>query len=484
MTLPPLVCFACSIHLLRALNLEYNRPPIFKECRMVKPILRKMAFTAFAVVAMGLASQAQVLTTLYTFNALDGSDPVAPFVQGLDGNLYGTTAYGGQMGSGTAFKISTNGVLATLHSFCSPSQGCFDDGSFPYGGLVEAANGNFYGSAYNGGAHSAGSIYGISPSGEFKLIYSFCSPLSCEEGEYPNAGLAIGIGGDLFGGTSFAGTNGDGALFKVNLNGKLTILQALTGPNGSTPQSGMALASNGMFYGTTEYGGENSFGGIVYKMTPSGTLTPIYNFCSRTNCSDGSLPFSKLVQASNGNFYGTTYQGGAHGYGTVFQITPAGVLTTIHSFNGADGRNPSAPMIQATDGNLYGTTSIGGTLSVGNGTIFEITQAGQFVVVHSFSGTDGSGPGGLMQGTDGAIYGSTGGGGSNNYGTIFKLDLGLGPFIGLVQPFGKVGQIDPIIGQGLTGSTHVAINGVPAQFTVVSDTQIQATVPETAIQDL
>jgi uncharacterized repeat protein (TIGR03803 family) len=270
-------------------------------------------------------------------------------------------------------------------------------------------------------------------------------------------------------------------LFKIDLNRKLTILQSFTGPNGSTPQAGMTLGTNGMFYGTTEYGGKTSFGGTVYKITSSGTLTQIYSFCSRTNCSDGSLPFSKLVQANNGNFYGTTYNGGAHDYGTVFQITPAGVLTTIHSFAGADGRYPNAPLIQATDGSIYGTTSIGGSNGqVGDGTIFAVTSTGQFILLHSFDGTDGLGPAGLMQGTDGAIYGSAAGGGINNSGTIFKLDLGLGPFVGFVQPFGKVGQTGPIIGQDLTGATSVAINGLPAAFTVISDTQLLVTVPQGA----
>lgn len=436
---------------------------------------RKVVFVLLAIVALGIRSKAQVLTNVYSFSNVDGYDPLAPLVQGVDGNFYGTTAFGGAMGFGTAFNVSPTGVLTTLHSFCSPA-GCYADGSFPYGGLVQAANGNFYGTADEGGAYSAGSAYQIGPTGDFKLIYSFCAPLNCYEGEYPNAGLAIGIDGDLYGATSFSN---DGTLFKINSKGKLTILVAFTGANGSTPQAAMTLGANGMFYGTTEYGGQYPSWGTVYKMTPSGALTTLYSFCSRTSCDDGTLPLSKVVQASNGNLYGTTYEGGTHSCGTVFQLTPAGVLTTLHSFTcAADGMYPNAPLIQATDGNLYGTASTGG--SNDNGTLFEINRAGQFILIHEFNGTDGMGPAGLVQGTDGAIYGSTGGGGSGQYGTIFKLDLGLGPFVGFVQPFGRLGETASIIGQGLTGTASVVLNGVPAVFTVVSDTQIQVTVPEGA----
>jgi|SRR5215472_5549427 len=431
---------------------------------------RKVAFTFLAIVVMGITSKAQVLTTVYSFSGADGYDPLAPLVQGVDGNFYGTTAFGGGMGSGTAFKVSPAGVLTTLHSFCSPDTGCYTDGSYPYGGLVQAANGNFYGTAYEGGAYSSGSVYQVDPSGDFKLIYSFCAPLNCYEGLYPNAGLAIGIDGDLYGATSFGS---DGTLFKIGSRGKLTILVAFTGANGSTPQAGMTLGTNGMFYGTTEYGGQYYYGGTVYKMNPSGILTTLYSFGSHPN--DGSLPLSKVMQASNGNLYGMTYQGGTHDCGTVFQLTPIGVSTILHSFTCTDGRYPNAPLIQATDGNLYGTASEGG--SNDNGTLFEITKAGQFILIHAFNGSDGMGPAGLVQGTDGAIYGSTGAGGSGKYGTIFKLDLGLGPFVTFVQPFGKVGETGSVIGQALTGTTSVAMNGVPAVFTVVSDTQLQVTVP-------
>ncbi len=439
----------------------------------MKFTIRKTALTLLAIVAMAVASQAQALTTVYSFRGVDGYDPLAPLVQGVDGNFYGTAAFGGGMGYGTAFKVSPAGALTTLHSFCSPDTGCYTDGSYPYGGLVQAANGNFYGTAYEGGAYSSGSVYQVDPSGDFKLIYSFCAPRNCYEGLYPNAGLAIGTDGDLYGATS---TSNDGSLFKINAKGKLTILVGFTGANGSTPQAGMTLGTNGMFYGTTEYGGQSSFGGTVYKMTATGTLTTLYSFCSVTGCYDGALPISKVMQASNGNLYGTTYEGGTHSCGTVFQLTPIGVLTTLHSFTcGADGMYPNAPLIQATDGNLYGTASQGGNNE--NGTLFKINKQGKFVLLHEFKGIDGIGPAGLMQGTDGAIYGSTGGGGTGGYGTIFKLDLGLGAFVSFVQPFGRVGEIGSIIGQGLTGTTSVALNGMPAAFTVVSDTQIQVTVP-------
>ena len=208
-------------------------------------------------------------------------------------------------------------------------------------------------------------------------------------------------------------------------------------------------------------------------MTPAGVLTTLYTF----NTTDGSNPFAGLLLGTDGNFYGTTYGGGANGKGTIFQVTPAGTLTTLHSFTGADGSEPwSGQLVQATDGNFYGTTFDGG--AHGSGTIFEFTPGGVLTVLHSFSGPDGSNPqGGLVQGTDGNLYGATTGGGASFGGAVFSLSMGLGPFVKTLPASGKVGSAVRILGTNLSGATGVGFNGTAAAFTVLSPTEISTNVP-------
>jgi uncharacterized repeat protein (TIGR03803 family) len=233
-------------------------------------------------------------------------------VQGSDGNFYGTTQVGGTNGSGTVFKITPSGALTTLHSFDGA------DGSNPAAVLMQASDGNLYGTTEAGGAN----------------------------GNY-------------------------GTVFKITPAGTLTTLHSFGGADGWEPAAGLVQASDGNFYGTTYIGGANGNYGTVFKITPTGTLTTLYSFCSQSGCADGALPRAGLVQASDGDFYGTTAFGGANYYeGTVFKITPNGTLTTLHSFDGADGGDPNA-LVQASDGNFYGTTVLGGA-NGDNGTVFRL----------------------------------------------------------------------------------------------------------------
>ncbi len=166
-----------------------------------------------------------------------------------------------------------------------------------------------------------------------------------------------------------------------------TLYQFCSQPNcadGVHPLAGLIQASDGNFYGTTQEGGANGPDyGTVFKITPAGTLTTLYSFCPQSNCG-GVLPRAALVQGADGNFYGTTTQGGSNGYGTVFKITAEGALTTLHSFTGSDGRDSIAGLVQASDGNFYGTTSQGG--ADGYGTVFSITPGGTLTILHSFTG--------------------------------------------------------------------------------------------------
>jgi uncharacterized repeat protein (TIGR03803 family) len=181
--------------------------------------------------------------------------------------------------------------------------------------------------------------------------------------------------------------------------------------------------TNGNLYGTTTYGGTSGNYGTVIEVTTAGKLTTIYNFCSLASCADGYGPGGGLVLATNGSFYGVTSEGGAYGYGTVFKITAAGKLTTLHSFNQADGESPTAGLIQATDGNFYGTTSNGGAYSAG--TAFEITPSGALTTLHVFNGGDGSElTSGLIQAADGNFYGTAYGGGPSNTNVCYPYSGG------------------------------------------------------------
>jgi uncharacterized repeat protein (TIGR03803 family) len=196
---------------------------------------------------------------------------------------------------------------------------------------------------------------------------------------------------------------------------------------------------------------------------------------------DGSFPYSTLVQDTAGNLYGTTSESGANGCcGTVFKMTPAGKVTTLHSFcpECPDGYYVFDGLLQATDGNFYGTADeVAGSVDCG-GTIFRITPGGAFAVVHTFDGTDGcSHHGGLTQGTDGTLYGATFGGGANNYGTVYSLSVGLAPFVKTLPHSAKTGSAIKILGTDLTGATSVSFNGAAGVFTVVSATEIETIVP-------
>jgi uncharacterized repeat protein (TIGR03803 family) len=270
--------------------------------------------------------------------------------------------------------------------------------------------------------------------------------------------------------------------------------------DGAGPYAELVQATDGNFYRTTAGGGgyctDMDGCGTVFKITSTGTLTTLYSFCAQTGCPDGSALYAGLVQATDGDFYGTTFDDGANttgcglyyggnACGTVFKITAGGTLTTLYSFCAqtgcTDGEEPWAGLIQATDGNFYGTTRDGG--ANGNlGTVFKITPAGTLTTLHSFRGTDGFQlQAGVMQGTDGNLYGTTLGGGAFGGGTIFQLSWGIGPFVTARPTFGKVGGKVIILGTNLTGATSVTFNGTPATFTVnPTGTAIKTTVPSGA----
>jgi uncharacterized repeat protein (TIGR03803 family) len=413
-----------------------------------KPTLLKIASILFGFcAATAIASPAQVLTTLHDFQGppSDGANPQPGLVRASDGNFYGTTFGGGAHtngnclsndGCGTVFKITPTGTLTVLYSFCSESN-C-SDGANPQAGLVQASDGNFYGTTELGGTGhacfygSCGTVFKITPQGALTTLYSFCSQSHCDDGANPSAPLVQASDGNFYG-TTFDGgilctPVGCGTVFKITSSGALTTLHRFNADDGYGPYAGLVQASDGNLYGTTVEGGINGLNGqgTIFKITPNGTLTTLYDFCSQPNCSDGENPYGALVQVSDGNFYGVATDGGANGDGTVFKITPTGSLTTLHSFAGSsDGQFPFAALVQASDGTFYGTTFEGGAHRLG--TVFNITPSGVLTTLHNFAGhpTDGAlSSAALVQGGEGNLYGTTTSGGTNlNYGTVFRLTL-------------------------------------------------------------
>ncbi|HTA22348.1 MAG TPA: choice-of-anchor tandem repeat GloVer-containing protein [Terriglobales bacterium] len=433
-----------------------------------------------------------------TFHGKNGAFPAyASLVQGPDGNFYGTTSAGGSKRGGTVFEVTSTGELKTLHSFCSKDPDCAD-GEGPQAGLVLATDGNFYGTTATGGSHvgpnmPGGTVFKITPSGQLTTLYSFCSEPNCTDGTRPWSKLFQATDGNFYGTTSSGGvgicTPDCGTVFKMTPSGTLTTLYSFCSAfgcaDGSTPLAGMVQGIDGDLYGTASSGGTRGCDdgcGTLFRITLEGKLTQIYDF----SLSQGGGPVAGVVQGIDGNFYGTASGGGAGDAGTVYEITPAGELTILHSFDEyTDGVDPTGTLIQANDGNFYGTT-LGGGSENGWGTAFSITPTGTLTTLHTFCLQQGCPDGtnlfgGLLQATNGAFFGTASNGGSYCHGfgcgTIFNIDIGLGPFVTFVQPFGRVGKTGGILGQGFTGTTNVSLNGVPASFTVVSDTFINATVP-------
>jgi uncharacterized repeat protein (TIGR03803 family) len=440
----------------------------------------RVALTLAAVIVLGImateSAQAQTLITLHSFAYSNGTEPRGILTQATDGNFYGTTLSGGAKGNGTVFRITPSGKLTTLYSFCA-ERFCAD-GAFPTAGLIQATDGDFYGTTTGTTqGKNDGTVFKITPGGTLTTLYRFCSESGCVDGTNPYAGLIQAADGNLYGTTVNGGANDDGTVFKITPGGTLTTLNSFDSLD-ANPVGGLIQANDGNFYGTTEGGGDGR--GTVFTMTPDGALTTLYTFCQKEGCSDGAYPVAGLIQATNGNFYGTTSgSGGAEGYGTVFKMTPSGTLTTLYRFcakgDCASGASPFGGLVQGTDGNLYGTTSgEGGSVS----TVFSITPSGGLTTLYSFDGADGSAPfAGLIQGTDGSFYGTTIEGGSKNLGTVFSLSVGLAPFVETQPTSGKVGAEVKILGTDLTGASAVTFNGTAAAYTVVSSSLITTTVP-------
>ena len=392
--------------------------------------LRVATLAAASVLVFSGLAGAQVrfdLLHLFSASPANGSNSSAPLIKGTDGNFYGTSYNGGSAAKGTIFRITSTGTFTLLHSFV----GAPSDGDTPYAGLLQANDGNFYGTTYSGGASNLGTVYRLTPDGVFSVIHSF-GGVAMADGARPFYGALIqGTDGFLYGTTYNGGiaspgnVQGRGTVFRMALDGTTNLLHSFTGgTNIAFPYASLVQATDGNLYGTA-YAGDLAGNGGVFRITLGGapSLTVLHVFQRST---EGANPIASLIQATDGNLYGVTHLGGSSDLGTAFRMPLTGPLplpvTVIHTFIGSDGSAPDQPLIQATDGNFYGTTKTGGA---GFGTVFKMTATGQLTTLRSFTGTDGANPfAPVIQMPDKALYGTTSsGGGGSGSGVIFRLRL-------------------------------------------------------------
>ncbi len=466
-----------------------------RSCSVATSTFRLLALVLVMLGSLVQKVPAQTLTTLVNFNYTNGTYPLAKLVQGTDGNFYGTTSQGGNaticvnsartvVGCGTVFRMTPGGTITTLINFNGAN------GAFPLAGLVQGSDGNFYGTTFSGSNSIGGTVFRMTPSGSLTTLVNF----NGNNGTYPTGGLVQGTDGNFYGMTSSDSTStatcpdfGCGTVFRMTPSGSLTTLVRFNSTNGSSPQASLVQGSDSNFYGTTAEGGNFNYG-TVFRVTASGTLTTLVSF----DFTNGAFPTAALIQGTDGNFYSTTVGGGSHGLGTVFRMTASGTLTTLVNFNGTNGDVPYAELVEGSDGNFYGTTIYGGSSTncfdslIGSfdscGTVFRVTASGTLTTLINFNNATGYNPyAGLVQSTDNNFYGTTIGGGSSGYGTVFRLSevIAAVPTITSVTPMtGEVGTSVVITGTNFTGVTTVKFNVTNAtSFVVNLPTQITVTVP-------
>jgi uncharacterized repeat protein (TIGR03803 family) len=359
--------------------------------------------TVFTVAPSG------AFTTIFSFADWFGANPYAGLTLGPNGNFYGTTETGGTNGWGSIFEIGTNGVFTTLLSFSS------NNGANPEGTLTLGPNGNFYGTASRGGSNGVGTVFEFTTNGVLTTLVNFAQTNGVE----PEAALILGTNGNFYGTTAGGGTDYSGTVFEVTTNGVLTTLYTFTGGNDGTDPNGLTLGTNGNLYGTCTEGGAD-YWGTVFEITNNGGFTILHTF---TDSTDGASPYAGLTLGSNGNFYGTSAGDGNTTYGTVFEMTPNGALTTLHTFTGGSDSGSPEGLILGPDGNFYGTT-YGGTSAGDAGSIFEVTSNGTFTTLVDLATTNGADVrGNLALGSDGNFYGTTVYGGADGIGEIYRLNL-------------------------------------------------------------
>ena len=358
------------------------------------------------------AAQAANFVIVHTFTGPDGAYPVANGLELQAGKLYGTTPNGGDADAGVVFQLTPKGKgkEQVLYSFTGGG-----DGANPNGGVVhDPATGDIYGTAAAGGDSGNGVVFKLAPDGTYTVLHSF----NGIDGQAPVGSLVRDRLGNLFGVASAGGAISTGTVFELSAKGKFHVLHDFSGSEGASPSATLNRDDAGNLYGVTQFGGDGGFG-TIFKIAPDGTFTRLYSF---NGGNDGGNPQGGLARDKGGNLYGAATYDGANGKGTVFRLKANGQFTTLYTFLGqSDGQYPTGDLLRTKTGQLYGTTSYGGDLH--NGTAYELTKDGSFVLLHSFGGgfDDGAYPhAGLIKGKHGTYYGiaHSGGGGA---GVVFSL---------------------------------------------------------------
>lgn len=439
-------------------------------------------FTAAVALAISVSVAAPVraatVTVLYNF--ADGPGGEGPFglMQAADGYLYGAAAHGGANDSGVVYRITYSGNQTPIYAFTAPdANGNNADGANPSGTLYQASDGTLYGTAYFGGTGASGTVFRMTTAGALTTLHSFTG----SDGAHPFGGVIQASDGNFYGTTNSGGASGKGTVFQMTPSGTLTTLHSFTGSDGAGASS-LIQASDGYLYGVTGSGGSSNVG-TVFRITTSGTLTTLYTFTGGT---DGATPFGPLVQATDGYLYGEALFGGIGNQGTIFHITTSGTLTTVYTFTGgSDESLPIGGLIQCADGNFYGTTHGNGSST--HGTVFQVTPAGALTTLHTFTGSDGDKTyTGLMQADDGNLYGTTTYGGQDNYGVVFRVTgVYAPPLLTSLMP-SSIDAGGPVFTLTVRGSAFqpfstVDWNGVPLKTAYVSSSRLQAAVPANLI---
>ena len=372
-------------------------------------LLRSLALLVYILIGH---LSAQTFTVLHTFTGTpDGSYPQAGVTLSSSGDLYGITSSGGQQGRGVIYKIDQFGNEAILHNLTN------HDGCCAYAGLSLDSSGNLYGTTVGDAIGTEGGIFRLRTSGKFDLLHTFGA-----DGDDPESNLLKTPGGILYGTTVYGGYMDNGIVFSINPKTRAyTVVHEFMGSDGAFPSGNLVADSAGNIYGATAGGGD--FGhGVVYQLAPSGSVTVLHSFL--IDGMSGAGPLGGLIMGRDRALYGTTAQGGQFGFGTIFRLTLDGQETELYSFgeSSPDGAVPFSSVIQDSSGNLYGTTYQGGTM--GHGSVYEFDTTGKLTLLHSFTlGTDGENPiAGLTSDSLGNLYGTTSkGSGSSFYGTVFVV---------------------------------------------------------------
>lgn len=385
-------------------------------------ILKTFSFAfvlAFCLIAAP-PSSAQSETILYSTNP--DENPASGVTMDKQGNLYGVTGSNGLTDKGEVFKLTPPAqpggewTPTMLHAFDGQP-----DGEYPSGNLLLDSAGNLYGTTAGGGSRSGGTVYEITAAGVERILYNF--KIGTDDARSPAGGLVRDSQGNFYGLTTLGGTANQGAVYKLTPSGKETVLYNFQGgSDGYTPVGALTLDSHNNLYGATWKGGPNH-AGTIFKLTPTGVKTIFHGFAA--NSTDGQYPYAGPVMDAKGNLYGTTGYGGANSYGTVFALTASGTEKILYSFKGGefDGQLPEASLILDTSGNLYGTTSLNPNAIGPFGTVFEVTPAGKEIILHKFTNSpDGyDSAASLIMDSQANLYGTTTEGGATGAGTVFEV---------------------------------------------------------------